>query len=125
MALAGGDLHHGGMRRQYTGQQRSQLLELVTGGHATLRAAAARLGVAPATAYYWLKRTAVERRGARRGSGPVARQAPAPTFVRLVPGSAAHAMIAVRVGGAEVQVRPGFDGDLLRAVVAALQEVAP
>jgi hypothetical protein len=43
--------------------------------------------------------------------------------VRLVPSDdAADATIAVRVGAAEIQVRRGFDGELLRAVVATLAE---
>jgi hypothetical protein len=47
-----------------------------------------------------------------------------PTFVRLVPSAAADATITVRVGKAEIQVRRGFDGELLQAVVASLGEVA-
>ncbi len=41
--------HYARMRRQYTSKQRSQLVELVTVGHATVHEAAARLGVVPAT----------------------------------------------------------------------------
>jgi len=44
-----------------------------------------------------------------------------PTFVRVVPSGGIGAAIAVRVGGAEIQVRRDFDGDLLRAVVDALR----
>jgi transposase-like protein len=125
MAVVGRDRHYARMRLQYTSKQRSQLVELVTGGHATVHEAAARLGVVPATAYYWLKRGKAQSGGtqARRRGGRVADEC-TPTFVRLVPGSAVHATIAVRVGSAEVQVRQGFDGDLLRAVVTALQEDA-
>jgi transposase-like protein len=127
MALVGRDRHYARMRRQYTGKQRSQLVELVTGGHATVHEAAARLGVVPATAYYWLERGKAEERGtrSRRGGRRVADQGTATTFVRLIPGAAVPATIAVRIGGAEVQVREGFDGGLLRAVVMALQEGAP
>jgi transposase-like protein len=112
------------MRRQYTGEQRSKLVELVTGGHATVPEAAARLGVAPATAYYWLKRGAVGRRGAqeRGGRRRGVDQGTGTTFVRVVPSAAIDAAIAVRVGSAEIQVRRGFDGALLREVVAALME---
>ena len=113
------------MRRQYTDEQRAKLVELVTGGHTTVREAAARLGVAPATGYYWLKQRVVGRRGAhvrRRGQRGTDT---ATTFVRLVPSVAVDPTIAVRVGGAEIQVRQGFDGAVLRAVVAALLESAP
>jgi transposase-like protein len=115
------------MRRQYTDEQRAKLVELVTGGHTTVREAAARLGVAPATGYYWLKHRRVGRRGVhvRRGGQGAADQGAATTFVRLVPSVAVDPMIAVRVGGTEVEVRQGFDGALLRAVVEALLERAP
>jgi transposase-like protein len=127
MALVGRNRHCARMRRRYTGKQRSQLVELVTGGHATVHEAAAKLGVVPATAHYWLKRGRADVRStqARRRGTRVAGQGTATTFVRLVPGVAVGGTIAVRVGGAEVQVRQGFNGDLLRAVVAALQEGAP
>jgi transposase-like protein len=126
MAQVHRDWHHARMRRQYTSEQRSKLVELVTGGQATVPEAAARLGVAPATAYYWLKKQVVGRRGAqgRRGGRRGADQGAATTFVRLVPSVAADAAIAIRVGGTEIQVRRGFDGDLLRAVVTALLEGA-
>jgi len=35
------------------------------------------------------------------------------------------ASIEVRVGGATIQVAPGFDAELLRAVVAALRGEVP
>lgn len=108
MAWSHRDRHHARMRRRYTDKQRSQLIALVTGGQATVSEAAARLGVTPSIGYYWLKRE--EERGS------------APAFARLVPSVAAEPAIAVRVGSAEIQVRQGFDGDLLRAVVAALVE---
>lgn len=43
-----------------------------------------------------------------------------PTFVRVVPSSTVATALAVRVGAAEIQVRRGFDPELLRAVVAAI-----
>lgn len=87
--------------------------------------AAARLGVAPSTAYYWTRSAATIRPGrpARR-RGPKARAPGTPRFVRVVPSGAVEAAIAVRVGAAEIQVRRGFDADLLRGVVAALREGA-
>jgi transposase-like protein len=105
------------MRRRYTSEQRSQLIELVASGKATVVEAATRLGVGQSAAYNWV----AESRKPREPStvGPDA----APTFVRLVPRDcAADATIAVRVGEAEIQIRRGFDGAMLRAIVTALSE---
>jgi|WetSurMetagenome_2_1015567.scaffolds.fasta_scaffold251512_1 transposase-like protein len=116
MARVGRDRHSTRMRRRYTKEQRSQLVELVTGSDVAVPEAAARLGVGASAAYNWV----AESRTLRK-SKP-ARPATGPTFVRLVPSAAADTAIAVRVGGAEIQVRPGFDGELLREVVATLAE---
>jgi len=43
--------------------------------------------------------------------------------VRLVRVDDRPAMLLMRVGGVEIELRPGFDTALLRAVVAALQGV--
>jgi transposase-like protein len=104
------------MRRHYTKKQRSGLVELVNTGRSTVSEAAARLGVTPSTAYYWM-------RGRRAGATPASEMGrPAePTFVRLVRSTEIDAAIAVRVGNAEIQVRREFDADLLRAVVEALR----
>jgi transposase-like protein len=109
------------MRRHYTAEQRGQLLGLATSGR-SVREAAARLGIAPSTASYWVRRATENarqprQREARRGGEPLA-------FARLV---RAHevASIEVRVGGATIQVAPGFDAELLRAVVAALRGEVP
>jgi len=106
------------MRRRYTREQRAQLLDLVAVGDVTVPEAAARLGVTSSAAYNWV----AERRRLARPSG--ARLAASPTFVRLVPGAAADSSIVIRVAGTEIQVRRGFDGELLQAVVASLVEVA-
>jgi transposase-like protein len=110
------------MRRHYTGEQRSDLVDLVAGGKATVSEAAARLGVRSSTAYYWMRQAAEGRgpkrlsRRSRKGPGVIDT-----TFVRLVPSSGeVDAAIAVRVGDAEIQVRRGFDEELLRAVVVVL-----
>lgn len=115
------------MRKHYTGEQRSELIDLVTAGRATVPEAAARLGVIASTAYNWMQRAAgsLKRRGAEvptrtRRMRPLV---PA-TFVRLVRAGDLAARIAVRVGGAEIEVGRGFDADLLRAVVQALREGA-
>jgi len=111
------------MRRQYTSKQRSELVDLVTAGRATVSEAAARIGVAPSTAYYWVRRggAVVRAPQARASSVSKARGLAEPTFVRLVPTSAIHAAITLRVEGAEIQVQRDFDRDLLRAVVEALR----
>jgi transposase-like protein len=109
------------MRKHYTGRQRSDLVSLVRNGRATVREAAERLGVAPSTAYYWM-------RGAARVAAPKRlrpakeRLAAAPAFVRVVPSGDFEVSVAVRIGGGvEIQLRHGFDADLLRAVVEALR----
>lgn len=113
------------MRRRYTGEQRSALVDLVTARRASVSEAATRLGVTASTAYQWMKLAsagAPRRRGAeQRAPSRKKRQLVPPTFVQLVRTDDLAATIAVRVGSAEVQVQRGFDADLLRAVVQALQ----
>lgn len=117
------------MRKHYTEDQRTALVELVTMGRATPRAAAAQLGVAESTAYYWLKRAgrrpalALVHQVARTGSATRSRLA-APTFARLVRTTEAPSVITLRVAGTEIEVRPGFDRALLRDVISALVEGA-
>jgi hypothetical protein len=41
-------------------------------------------------------------------------------MVRVVPREKSDAALTVRVGGAQIDVRAGFDGSLLRELVAAL-----
>ena len=117
------------MRKHYTAAQRAALIDSVTTGQASLRAAASQLGVAESTAYYWLKRTgrnspaaALATRGGRPREG---RQLPAPPiFARLVSAGNRAGAISLRVGEAVIEVRPGFDVELLRSIVAALVEPA-
>jgi transposase-like protein len=109
----------GRMRKHYTEAQRAELVALVARGEATPSAAAARLGVAESTAYYWLKRGR-RRSGALVAGTPRPRPTAAPTFGRLVPATEASSAIVVRVGDAVIAVAHPFDADLLRAVVAAL-----
>lgn len=111
------------MRKQYTGEQRSELVDLVRAGRVTVREAARRLGVTTSTAYHWMNQAASEpRRGDAEERAPSRRRrlAAPPTFVQVVRAADLAARLAVRVGNAEVQVRRGFDADLLRAVVEAL-----
>jgi transposase-like protein len=109
------------MRRHYTAEQRGQLLDLAASGR-SVREAAARLGIAPSTASYWVRRATEKarqprQREARRSGG-------SPTFARLVREHDVASM-EVRVGGTTIQVAPGFDAELLRAVVAALRGEVP
>lgn len=111
------------MRKHYTPAQRAALVELVETGRASLGAAAAQLGLPESTAYYWLTQ-------ARRAAPTYARRGlarpdeRAPRFARLVRAGEARTL-TVRVAGAAIDVRPGFDAALLREVVAALAEATP
>jgi transposase-like protein len=115
----------GRMRKHYTEAQRAELVALVARGEATPCAAAARLGVAESTAYYWLKRSGhpAVRIAATTSRPP--RPTAAPTFARLVPATEASPAIVVRVGDAVIAVAHPFDAELLRAVVAALTGCSP
>lgn len=116
------------MRKHYTDAQRAALIDMVTTGQASLRAAAARLGVADSTAYYWVKRVKRTAAGAlvvRRDRAFAEPQSvPPPTFARLVRPADAATAITLRVGGAVIEVRPGFDSALLHDIVVALAESA-
>lgn len=122
MAAPVPDRHHARMHRQYRSKQRTDLVALVASGRATVAEAAARQGVTLSTAYRWARRAGPEQsRGTDDRRAPAGRRGVEPRFVRLVPSSEVGAAIAVRVEGAEVQVRRGFDVELLRAVVEALR----
>jgi transposase-like protein len=114
------------MRRHYTAEKRAQLVELVTSTGATIAAAAAELGVQKSTASYWVRKAAKPTRRARRSrSAPaITASAAVPTFARLVRSSETVPSIEVWTGKVAIRVRPGFDAELLRAVVAALSEGA-
>jgi transposase-like protein len=109
------------MRKHYTGKERAELVDLVGGGLTTVAEAARQLGVTRSTAYSWMRGTAnagAGRSSARAGGteAPLAK----PTFVQLVRSGEASSVLVVRIGGAQIQVRGGFDAKLLRAVVEAL-----
>jgi hypothetical protein len=74
-------------------------------------ASATRLGVPVSTAYQW-KRSAVAK--------SLAVATPAPTFVEVVPEGAARSAMRIRIGAAEIEVRAGFDAQLLREIVDVL-----
>jgi transposase-like protein len=117
------------MRRHYTAEKRAQLVELVTSTGATIAAAAAELDVQKSTASYWVRTARKPARRARRSRSatpatPSTARTAEPTFARLVRGSVAAHSIEVWTGKVAIRVRPGFDAELLRAVVAALSEGA-
>jgi transposase len=126
MATSGRGTDPDRMRKHYTEGQRAELIALVARGEAAPRAAAARLGVAESTAYYWLRRggrhSVALIAGARR---PRPKPITAPAFARLVRATEASPAIMVRVGDAVIVVAHPFDADLLRAVVAALAGRSP
>ena len=94
------------MRRRYTTQQREHLIETVLTLGEPVKAVAERMGVSVSAAYLWMK---------------AARTTKRPQFARLVPEPRAMvASLILRVGGAAIRVDPGFDAELLRAVVSAL-----
>ena len=113
------------MRRQYTAEQRREFIDLVTAG-ATISEAATRVGVPPSTAYYWARKAAAQPRPrkATRALVPAKRpSASPPPFVQLIRASDTGAVIKVRIGRTVIQVRRGFDAELLRAVIELLREI--
>jgi len=116
------------MRRQYTAEQRRELIDLVTAGRATIPEAAARLGVPLSTASYWVRRAAAQPSAPRKAPrGLVAAKPPAvspPRFVQLIRDHNTAAVVEVRIGRTAIRIRPGFDVELLRAVIELLREVA-
>jgi transposase-like protein len=101
------------MRKSYTPNDRVGLCTAVKSGE-SVQSAARRLGITMTTAYTWLRKAAGE-------DTTVIAQ---PTFIELVAARASDAGLVVRVGAAEIDVRPGFDGALLRAVVDTLRGAA-
>lgn len=92
------------MRKQYTAEQRAQLIAEVRATGEKVGVVAKRMGVAPSSAYLWMKAAA-----------------PAPgalTFARVVPER--RASLRIEVGRVAVIVEVGFDAELLRQVVIAL-----
>jgi transposase-like protein len=106
------DVDDGRMRKIYTQSEREELVAAVKRGEPVPRAAR-RLGVKLPSAYAWLRRAESE-------VAPVAQQ---PTFLELVTAQR-HVGLVVRVGTVEIEVRNGFDPNLLRAVVETLGGVA-
>lgn len=101
------------MRRRFTETDKQRYLAELKDSGGTPWSFARQAGISAATLYRWMKR----------------RPASSPQFVQLVrerrsrpaaPVSSGH--LSVRVGQALVQVEPGFDPELLRAIVGALGE---
>jgi transposase-like protein len=113
------------MRRRYTHEQRCELIDLVTEERATVPEAATRLEVPYSTAYKWLRKPAArparagkDARAARSVGGPATTTS---TFIQLVRAGEASPTITVQIGGAAIEVRRGFDAEILRSVVEALR----
>jgi transposase-like protein len=113
------------MRRRYTREQRCELIDLVTEGGATVPEAAARLEVPQSTAYKWLRKTTTRptRAGnvARAPRSAEGQAATTSTFIQLVRAGEASPTIMVQIGGVAIEVRRGFDAEVLRSVVEALR----
>jgi transposase-like protein len=113
------------MRRRYTREQRCELIDLVTAGRATVPEAAARLEVPYSTAYKWLRTTtagpAKAGKAARAAGSARELAATTSTFIQLVRAGEVSPTITVQIGGAAIEVRRGFDTEVLRSVVEALR----
>jgi transposase-like protein len=101
------------MRKRYTAEQRERLIaEVRTGERAGV--VAKRMGIAPSTAYLWMKAAAPA--------------TSAPVFARVVPAQSIEATptsrMVLEVGGAKLHVERDFDPALLRQVVAALSSAS-
>jgi transposase-like protein len=89
--------------------ERSELIRAVKKRGEAVSTVAGRLGVPASTAYRWMRIAEAE-------AAPVMK----PTFVEVVAERAERSTILVRIGVAEIEVRAGFDGRLLREVAEAL-----
>jgi transposase-like protein len=95
------------MAKRYTERDRSRFLTELRRSGDPVHVVAERLGLSVSTAFRW-KSEAADASGA------------APVFARLVREPRSESSLTLDVGGVRVQVRPGFDADLLREVVQAL-----
>jgi transposase-like protein len=92
------------MRRRFTADDRVRLVAEARSG-ASVKAVAVRHGVSPSMLYRWMQD------GDKQG-GPV--------FARLAVSKVVESAVVVQVGRAAIRVERGFDAELLRDVVAAL-----
>jgi transposase-like protein len=101
------------MRKRFTeAEKRRYLTELERSGETPWRFAK-RIGIGPVNLYRWMRKSSTS--GSPRFA-PLVRELPAVSIVSGAPGR-----VSIRVGDATVQVEPGFDAELLRAVVSALR----
>ena len=100
--------------KKYSEDLKSALLALVTSKAASVRDAAARVGVSYSTATRWVHQSRI------RALVPTKA---APKFAQLV--RETESEIHVRVGRAEIVVRRGVDVELLQTVIEALTGEAP
>lgn len=107
------------MRKQYTAEERSELIDLVTSTGTTIAAAADRLGVHRTTASNWMRRAPTVALASR--TEPTKAQTAGPRFARLLRTGETAPTVEVWIGEAAIRVKPGFDAELLRAVVEALR----
>lgn len=103
------------MRRQYTASERRRFFNEVRESGESIEAVAKRFGIGKSTAYKWHQRAKEGKEAA-----DVPKPGPKLKFARVVPES--RPAVFVEIGGATLRVEAGFDAELLRGVVAALDE---
>jgi transposase-like protein len=97
------------MGKRHTARERERLIELVRTSGSPVKVVAERMGISASTAYLWMKQ---------------APESPKLAFARVMPASSStRPKLSVAVGGAMIQLEPGFDADLLWQVVSALSRV--
>jgi len=103
------------MSKQYTEAERRRFFDEVRASGESIEAVAKRFCIGKSTAYKWYQH-------AKEGKGAVESPPPGPKlkFARVVPKSCSA--VFVEIGGATLRVEAGFDAELLRGVVAALDE---
>jgi len=96
-------------------QWRKQIGEYRASGM-TLKAWCAKQGIAFSQMKYWIRKLKLSTR--QRSTSPT-------TWITVAPSSEAalpeHAPLVIRIGGASIDVRPGFDPVLLTQVARALE----
>ena len=103
------------------------MTDLVTTGRLPISKAAARLGVPLSTAAYWARKAAKQAQNpAKATPAPKPakpRSGSPPEFVQLIRAKDTGSVIEVRLGRTTIRLRPGFDAQLLRAVIEVLREI--
>ena len=95
------------MRRRYTAEDRARLLAEVRSG-SSVKAVAERHSLSPSLLYRWMQSPSKVSKGRQ------------PVFARLAVSRVIESAVLVQVGRAAIRVEKGFDAELLREVVAAL-----